>query len=45
LQDPIINQVLRDFNDNPTAANDAMRDTTVRAKIEKLIAGGIIQTG
>merc|ERR1712170_256928 len=44
LQDPVINQVLRDFNENPNAANQAMADPTVRAKIEKLIASGIIQT-
>lgn len=45
LQDPVINQVLRDFNENPNAANKAMMDPTVRTKIEKLIASGIIQTG
>jgi len=45
LQDPIIRQVLQDFNDNPNAANEAMRDVTIRAKIEKLIASGIVQTG
>mmetsp|Transcript_5855 Transcript_5855/g.6538 ORF Transcript_5855/g.6538 Transcript_5855/m.6538 type:complete len:582 (-) Transcript_5855:318-2063(-) len=44
LQDPIINQVLRDFNENQSAANQAMRDPIVRAKIEKLIASGILQT-
>jgi len=44
LQDPVINQVLRDFQENPTAANQAMADPVVRAKIEKLIAGGILQT-
>lgn len=44
LQDPVINQILRDFNENPTAANQAMTDPTVRAKIEKLIASGILQT-
>jgi stress-induced-phosphoprotein 1 len=44
LQDPIINQVLRDFNENPQAANEAMRDPLIRSKIEKLIAGGILQT-
>merc|ERR1712038_555642 len=44
LQDPVINQVLRDFNENPTAANQAMSDATVRTKIEKLIASGILQT-
>merc|ERR1712038_1047888 len=45
LQDPVINQVLRDFNENPNAANQAMMDSSVRGKIEKLIAAGIIQTG
>lgn len=44
LQDPIINQILRDFNENPKSANEAMRDPIIRSKIEKLIAGGIIQT-
>lgn len=43
LQDPVINQVLRDFQENPTAANKAMMDPNVRPKIEKLIASGILQ--
>lgn len=43
LQDPIIIQVLRDFQENPRAANEAMRDTVVRSKIEKLVASGIVQ--
>ncbi len=45
LQDPVINQVLRDFQENPNAANQAMLDPSVRTKIEKLIASGILQTG
>merc|ERR1712038_2146117 len=44
LQDPVINQILRDFQENPTAANQAMMDPTVRTKIEKLVASGILQT-
>eukprot|EP01083_Nonionella_stella_P030467 83494_1 len=44
LQDPVVNQVLRDFQENPNAANQAMADPSMRAKIEKLIAGGILQT-
>jgi len=44
LQDPVINQVLRDFQENPTAANQAMMDPSVRTKIEKLVASGILQT-
>merc|ERR1712194_1008635 len=45
LQDPVIQQILRDFNDNPTAANQAMSNPGVRAKIEKLVASGVVQTG
>jgi len=45
LQDPIVQQVLRDFNENPDAAQQAMRDPYMRGKIEKLIASGIVQTG
>ena len=45
LQDPVIRQVLQDFQDNPNAAQTAMRDTMVRGKIEKLIAAGVLQIG
>jgi stress-induced-phosphoprotein 1 len=45
LRDPIIQQVLQDFQTNQKAANEAMRDPTVRSKIEKLIASGIVQAG
>ena len=45
LNDPVINQVLKDFAENPNAAQQAMMDPTVRAKIEKLVAAGILQTG
>jgi len=45
LQDPIIRQILQDLQENPQTAQQAMMDPTVRAKIEKLIASGILQTG
>jgi len=45
LQDPVTQQVLRDFQENQSAAQEAMRNPGVRAKIEKLIAAGIIETG
>ena len=45
LQDPVIQQILRDFNENPQAANQAMSNPSVRAKINKLIASGVVQTG
>merc|ERR1712038_1086516 len=44
LTDPIINQILKDFNENPNAAQAAMADPVVRGKIEKLIAAGVLQT-
>jgi len=45
LQDPVMQQVLRDFGENPDVAQKAMNDAGVRAKINKLIAAGIIETG
>ena len=44
LQDPMIQGILRDFNENPQAAQKAMSDPSVRAKIEKLIASGVVQS-
>ena len=41
LTDPVIQQILKDFNENPQAANAAMLDPGVWAKIEKLIASGV----
>mmetsp|Transcript_119473 Transcript_119473/g.234784 ORF Transcript_119473/g.234784 Transcript_119473/m.234784 type:complete len:554 (+) Transcript_119473:50-1711(+) len=44
LQDPTIRQVLNDFQDNPKFAQAAMmNDKDIRAKIEKLIAAGVLQ--
>uniref|UniRef100_A0A7S1H3X1 STI1 domain-containing protein n=1 Tax=Thalassionema nitzschioides TaxID=33649 RepID=A0A7S1H3X1_9STRA len=44
LTDPVIRQILQDFNENPAAAQKAMADPHVASKIEKLIASGIVQT-
>ena len=44
LQDPVVQQVLRDFGENPNAAQEAMRDAGMRAKIQKLIAAGVVET-
>jgi stress-induced-phosphoprotein 1 len=44
LSDPVVQQVLRDFGENQTAAQKAMSDPGMRAKIEKLIASGIVET-
>jgi len=44
LQDPVVQQVLRDFGENPTAAQQALSNPGMRAKIEKLIAAGVVET-
>lgn len=44
IGDPVIQQVLRDFQENPTAAQEAMRNASVRQKIQTLIEAGIIET-
>lgn len=44
-QDPIIRQVLTDLQENPAAGRQALSDPGVAAKIEKLIAAGVLRTG
>lgn len=43
LQDPIVRQTLQDLQENPQAAQRALNDPNIRAKIDKLIASGILQ--
>lgn len=44
MQDPVMIQVLRDMSTDPKAATKHMSDPKVAAKIEKLIAAGIVST-
>jgi stress-induced-phosphoprotein 1 len=44
LTDPLVQQVLKDFGENPAAAQKAMLDPSMRGKIEKLIASGVVET-
>ncbi|PVF93729.1 TPR-like protein [Serendipita vermifera] len=44
MQDPVINQILQQAQQNPAALQDHMKNAVVRAKIQKLIAAGIIRT-
>ena len=44
LRDPTINKVLQDLQQNPQSGQAAMRDKDIRAKIEKLIAAGVLAT-
>jgi stress-induced-phosphoprotein 1 len=44
LQDPVVQQTLRDFSENPASAQQAMNDSGMRDKIQKLIAAGVVET-
>lgn len=44
MQDPIIQQILQQAQSDPRALNDHMKNPTVREKINKLIAAGVIRT-
>jgi stress-induced-phosphoprotein 1 len=44
MQDPIMNQILQQAQQDPRALQDHMKNPVVRAKIQKLIAAGIIRT-
>jgi len=44
LQDPVMQQVLRDLQENPKAGQAALNNPAVRAKLNKLIAAGILET-
>ncbi len=44
LQDPVVQQTLRDFAENPQAAQQAMNNPGMRAKIEKLVIAGVVET-
>ncbi|XP_044487319.1 hsp70-Hsp90 organizing protein 3-like [Mangifera indica] len=43
LSDPVMRQVLVDFQENPKAAQDHMKNPMVMTKIQKLINAGIVQ--
>jgi stress-induced-phosphoprotein 1 len=45
MRDPRIQQVLKDFQENPKAAQDAMKDSFISEAINKLIAAGVIKMG
>ncbi|KAI4315293.1 hypothetical protein L6164_028119 [Bauhinia variegata] len=43
LQDPVMRQVLTDFQENPKAAQEHTKSPMVMNKIQKLISAGIVQ--
>ncbi|KAL3647282.1 Hsp70-Hsp90 organizing protein 2 [Castilleja foliolosa] len=43
LTDPVMRQVLQDFQENPRAALEHQKNPSVMSKIQKLISAGIVQ--
>ncbi|KAL2607811.1 hypothetical protein R1flu_026384 [Riccia fluitans] len=43
LSDPVMRQVLTDFQENPKAAQEHMKNPMVMGKIQKLVSAGIVQ--
>lgn len=43
LSDPVMRQVLVDFQENPKAAQDHLKNPMVMKKIQKLVSAGIVQ--
>lgn len=43
LSDPVMRQVLIDFQENPKAAQEHMKNPMVMSKIQKLVTAGIVQ--
>lgn len=43
LQDPVMRQVLIDFQENPKAAQEHAKNPMVMSKIQKLVSAGIVQ--
>jgi len=44
MNDPVMQQILQQAQGNPAALQDHMKNPGVRAKIQKLVAAGIIRT-
>jgi len=44
MRDPNIQQVLKDLQENPASGQAAMTDPLIMAKIQKLIAAGVLKT-
>jgi stress-induced-phosphoprotein 1 len=45
MTDPVMAQVLRDLSENPQTAAHHLANPGIRAKLDKLIAAGIVKTG
>jgi stress-induced-phosphoprotein 1 len=45
LQDPVMQSILQQAKNDPAALQEHMKNASVRMKIQKLIAAGVIRLG
>jgi stress-induced-phosphoprotein 1 len=45
LQDPVMQSILQQAKGDPAALQEHMKNATIRNKIQKLIAAGVIRVG
>jgi len=45
MQDPVMQSILQQAQGDPAALQEHMKNPTIRSKIQKLIASGIIRVG
>ena len=45
MQDPVMQAILQQAQSDPAALSEHMRNPSVRSKIQKLIAAGVIRVG
>ncbi|KAI9754753.1 MAG: Hsp90 cochaperone [Lichina confinis] len=45
LQDPVMQSILQQAKNDPAALHDHMKNATIRSRVQKLIAAGVIRVG
>jgi stress-induced-phosphoprotein 1 len=45
MQDPVMNSILQQAQNDPAALQEHMKNPSIRSKIQKLIASGVIRVG
>jgi len=45
LQDPVMNQILKDMSSNPTAAQNHLKNPVIAEKFKKLVKAGVVKLG
>ncbi|MCJ1362412.1 Hsp90 cochaperone [Acarospora aff. strigata] len=45
IQDPVMQSILQQAKSDPAALNDHMKNASIRSKVQKLIAAGVIKIG